>query len=123
MYLYSYAGYLFNNGKTDDAFILLQKLKKYVLWYTPLVIEGDYYSLKQMPDSAEIAYLLAKNICPAKFTARHKLFNLYQQTNRHDKTQREAKEIVRLKEKVPSPKTLAIILDAKQYLDSIKNND
>lgn len=113
VYRYSYAGYLLNNGKTDEAFILLQKLKKYVLWYTPLVIEGDYYSLKQIPDSAEQAYLLAKNIYPAKFTARHKLFNLYQQTNSHDKTKREAKEIVRLKEKVPSPKTMAIILNAK----------
>lgn len=123
VYLNSYASFLFNNGKTNEAFDILQKLKKYVLWYSPLVIEGDCYNIKHNSNSAEQSYLLAKNLCPSKFTARHKLFNLYQQTNNPNKAIKEAKEIIELKEKVPSSITLAIKLNAQNYLNNNKQND
>lgn len=118
-FLLLYATQLKNNSLIDESLNVLHILNNRHVTYSSEILNGDCYFAQNNYSKAENHFRFAINLCPSKFLARHKLFELYKITD-SEKASTEAKTIVDLPEKVPSATTLAIKLNAKEFFTKNK---
>jgi hypothetical protein len=118
-FLYNYAFRLFKSGLPTESLKTLSLLDRYAIRYETEILKGDAY--EGDTEMAEKFYTNALNICPGKFSARHKLLNLYKSRNEKEKALNVAFGIIKLPEKIPSAITLAIKMDAEAYIHENKN--
>lgn len=77
---------------------------------------GDCYRRQGRYADAEYCFLLARDMIPARLTARYHLFCLYRETGRTEEACAMAREILQTKVKIVNSLTLDIKSEAREYL-------
>jgi hypothetical protein len=92
-------------------------LTDYLVHADAVNLQGKCYQFTGKVQSAENCYIQASQICPNRFEYRHGLFQLYVETCQLDKARTVALRTLNIKEKKPSPYTLAVKLEMEHFLN------
>lgn len=115
--------FLYNYANILNAFGLNQKSLKIALEGRPMcadydmeIVIGDNYIKTRKYNEAEKHFILASNMCPARFVPLYALFKIYQTVGKADKANMIAHEIADKPIKVYSPRVVMIKDEISKYL-------
>ena len=121
VFLTFYVYELFYKRKYTECLEILKLIDKICIHSDFEQLKGRIYLQTGNPEDAEKYFIRACNICPNRFGYKYDLFKYYLENNQIDLAKDEALKIHNLKEKIPSPYTLAIKLEIERFLE--ENDD
>ena len=118
VFLTFYAHELFHKKKYAECLETLNLIDQIYIHSELENLKGRLLSQMRKPEDAELSYIRACNICPNRFRYKYDLFKFYLENNQKSLAKNVALEIHHLKEKIPSPASMAIKLEIERFLTS-----
>jgi hypothetical protein len=118
VFLTSYVYELYHKKKYTECLEILNLTDQIYIHSELENIKGKLFSQIEETKNAELYFIRACNICPNKFGYKYDLFKFYLKNNQIDLAMNIALTIYNLKEKIPSPASMAIKLEVERFLNS-----
>jgi hypothetical protein len=119
-FLTCYAHELFYKGKYIECEETLNMIDNIYIHSDLENLKGNLFIHSGNSKRAESYLINACSICPNRFRYKYDLFRFYHKNDRIDLAKNIALQIHNLKEKIPSPASMAIKLEIEQFLESQK---
>jgi hypothetical protein len=118
VFLTSYIYELYHKKKYTECWEILNLTDQIFIHSELENLKGKLFSQTEELKNAELCFIRACNICPHKFGYKYDLFKFYLKNNQTDLAMNIALIIHNLKEKIPSPTSMAIKLEIERFLNS-----
>lgn len=119
-FIFPYAMELYKKSDFAGCIIILDHLRNILNHSDIESLYAKCYTNLGNHKEAEKHYILASNMCPNRFEYRYELYKLYLDNEKLESAINVAFAIQNLKEKVPTPYTLAIKLEIARFLKESK---
>lgn len=120
-FIYPYALQLFKTEKYNKCLEVLENIEKLLNHSEINCLKAKCHKVLNNYDEAEKNFRKASDICPNRFEYKYELYKLYIEIDQLEKAKKIAFSIRNMKEKIPSPYTMAVKLEIERFLQQNTN--